>query len=251
MKQIGILVALSLLTTTIYAHDCDKSATPKKSPWDGTNVQLGYIFNTGNTQSLSFNVATNLDYTQEAWQNAFLGEFQYARQNGITSRQYFHINNQAQFDIHETERMKDYIFVNGDGVASRFSPYDYQTSLASGYGRTLFNTDIFTWKAQIGPGYRYSKLQNSSQSDSDVILMLQTDASLKLGKWGTLEQMVRYEIASAYNFLQANTSLTNKITGHIAIKASFNLTNYSAIPANSSNKYKTDTVTNISLVYNF
>lgn len=251
MKQHICAIALLLSASTGYAHDCNKESNPQKNPWDGTNVQLGYIFNTGNTRSLSFNLATNLDYTQEAWQNTFLGEFQYARQNGIASRQYFHVNNQSQFDIHETERMRDYIFVNADGVASRFSPYDYQTSLAAGYGRTLVNNDWFLWKAQAGPGFRYSKLQNSNQADSDVIVMLQTDAQFKLGKWGTLEQQVRYDIASAYNYLLATTSLTNNITGHIAIKASFTLTNYSAIPANSSNTVKTDTVTNLSLVYNF
>lgn len=253
MKQWLSLLFISALCTygLASAEDCKKDDQSHKNAWDGTNVQLGYIFNTGNTKSLSFNVATNIIYNQEAWQNTFLGEFQYAEQNGVANRQYFHLNDQAQFDIHETERMKDYIFVNGDSVMTRFSPYDYQTSLAGGYGRTLFNTDTFTWKAQAGPGVRYSKLQGSNQTDTDLMFMLQTDASLKLGKWGTLGQSIRYELASPYNYLLATTSLTNNITGHIAIKGSFTLTNYSEIPSTSTKTIKTDTVTNISLVYNF
>lgn len=240
---ISILAPLNALAHANHA--------PTPSPWDGTNAQAGYILNTGNSKSMNINLATNIIYKQTEWQNTFLTEFQYAEQSSVANKQQLHFNDQAQFNLHNLDPMRSFLFANADSLFTRFNPYSNQTVVAGGYGVRLIKTQSFLLTVQAGPGFRYSKVQNSSETEKDPIITTQANAELKLGKFGTLTQSARYDIAKPYSFLRTVTSLTNKITGHIAIKGSYIVTNYSRVPSSSNRDKKTDTVTNISIVYNF
>lgn len=253
LKKI-ILLFLLMPSAATFAHTCDKCKKGEKhpSPWDGSNALVGYIRNTGNTNSSSINLSTNALYKKSWWQNTFLGEFQYGKQDHKSNRQYFHFNDQIQFNLNPKKPNDNFIFVNSDTVLTRFGPYSYQMVDAAGYGRQLVNTKRFQLSAQAGPGYRRNKQNDQSHKISGTaVLTTQGNATLTLGKWGTLTQSARFDWAKPYNYLQTVTALTNKIWDHVAIQISYTVTYYSQIPANSTNTKKLDTVSNISLVYNY
>jgi putative salt-induced outer membrane protein len=249
-----LTAALSLTTLTAFAHSCEhcKKGGRAPSPWDGSNANVGYIRNTGNTNSSTLNLGTNVLYKKNWWENTFLGEFQYGKQNGKSNRQYFHFNDQVQFFLDPKVKNSNFIFVNNDTQLNRFGPYRYQMVTAAGYGRQLVNTKRFQWSAQAGPGYRRNKRNTGDKKTSGTaVLTTQTNATLMLGKWGTLTQLVRFDMAKPYNYLTTVTALTNKIWEHVAVQISFTTQYYSKIPSGSSNTEKLDTITNISLVYNY
>lgn len=255
-KKIAITILLFTLLpmSAAFAHNCAKCKKKAKgpTPWDGSNALVGYVRNTGNTNSSSINLSTNVLYKKKTWQNTFLGEFQYGKQDGKSTRQYFHFNDQIQYFLDPTKKNTNYLFTNGDTVLTRFGPYRYQMVYAAGYGRQLFNNKTFQLSAQAGPGYRRNKKnQAGSKISGTAVLTTQANATLVLGKWGTLTQSARFDFAKPYNYLQATTAITNKIWEHVAIQLSYQITYYSQIPDGSTNTKKLDTVTNVSLVYNY
>lgn len=254
-KMNSILLSLTFFPIiTTFAHPCPKCKHKDRgpTPWDGSNALIGYVRNTGNTSSSSINLSTNVLYKKTTWQNTFLGEFQYGKQDGRSNRQYYHFNDQVQYFLDPTKKNNNFLFLNGDSVITRFGPYRYQMVYAAGYGRQLVNNKTFQLSAQAGPGYRRNKKnQAGSKISGTAVLTTQANATLMLGKWGTLTQSARFDFAKPYNYLQATTALTNKIWDHVAIQLSYQISYYSQIPSGSTNTKKLDTVTNISLVYNY
>lgn len=241
-------------TTAALAHSCDKCKNGKSapSPWDGSNINIGYIRNSGNTSNTTLNLAANAIYAKKWWQNTFLGEFQYGKSNGKSTRHYFHFNDQLQFYLDPKVKNDNFIFVNNDTQLTRFGPYSYIMVNAAGYGRKLVDKKMFIWTAQMGPGYRRNKSNTYPyRITSTVLLTTQTNVTLKLGKWGTFTQSARFDWAKPYNYLTTVSALTNKIWNHVAVQISFTTQYYSRIPADSTNTKKLDTTTNISLVYNY
>ena len=246
-----LLIILIFPITTTFAHNCNK-CKKKPSPWDGTNVLFGYIRNTGNTNSSNINFSANAIYKKRTWQNTFLAEFQYGKQDGQANRQYYHLNDQWQYFLNPKKKNDSFIFVNGDNVINRFGPYIYQMVYAVGYGRQLIDRKTFKLSLQAGPGYRRNKQSGANGKVTDgPILTTQGNASLLLGKWGTLSQSARFDWGRAYNYLTAATALTNKIWGHLAVQISYTINYYSQIPPSSDRRDKLDTISNVALVYNF
>lgn len=254
VRKLYCFIILFLLpTTAAFAHSCDHCKKHKgPTPWDGSNALVGYIRNTGNTNSSSINLGSNILYKKPTWQNTFLGEFQYGKQDGKSNRQYFHFNDQIQYFFDPKKQNDNFVFLNGDTVLTRFGPYSYQMVYAVGYGRQLINNKTFQLSAQAGPGYRRNKKNEpNSKASGTAIITTQENATLTLGKWGTLTNQTRFDLAKPYNYLQSTTTITNKIWDHVAIQMSYQITYYSQIPAGSTNTNKLDTITNISLVYNY
>ncbi len=252
MKQNYLSLLLCCITTCALAHAPKPPVKQKHpSPWDNSNAQVGYIVNRGNTDSSMFNLGGNVQFTKPRWQNQFQGQFQYGIAEHVTNRQYTHLYDQIQYDLNNDGKHDNYIFANADATLTRYGPYTYQTVYAAGYGRDWITTKHFTLSAQIGPGYRRNKEHSSNRVRDAFVATTQANAALKLGCCGTITQTVRYDIAKPYNYMQAVTAFTNKIVGHVAIQTSYTLTHYSNIPSNNPNTKKTDSITNLSLVYNF
>ncbi|PHQ79988.1 MAG: hypothetical protein COB66_05755 [Coxiella sp. (in: Bacteria)] len=248
------LVIIVLPSPIVMAHDVakDKKANaPHPSPWDGTNAQVGYVVNRGNTNSSMMNLGLNLSYKKPRWQNQFQAQFQYGKQDHTANRQYTHLNDQVQWSLNDHKKLDNFIFTNGDSIITKFGPYSYQNVFAAGWGKRWVDTKHFTLSAQVGPGYRVTKVQDESDVESSFIGTVQSNISLILSSYGTLTQSIRFDLAKPYNYVQAVTAFTNKIVGHIAVQVSYTLTYYSQIPTSSANTKKMDTITNISLVYNF
>ena len=236
MDRTSTFLFIPLLTQ---AHPCkDACKDAPTSPWDGTNAQIGYTKNSGNTNNSILNLGLNLTYKKPRWQNIFLSQFQYGKDSGAVNRVYTHLNNQTQFNFKEKPKKNDYIFLTGDAIITRFGPYSYQNVLSAGWGRRWINTKYFLLSGQIGPGYRISKIQNTNSVEYTPLGALQANMSLTYNNYGTLTQSINYDIAKPYNYLQAVTAFTNKIVAHIAVQVSYTITYYSEIPAASTNTKK-------------
>lgn len=227
---------------------------PKKtpSPWAGTNAQLGYIVNTGNTNATSLNAGLNLVYTQPKWTNAFQFTAYLNKSKGVVSKEQYFVTNQWSYYLGSTR--SNYLFFNGRFMDDRFSPYEYQSVFATGYGHDIIKTDRFTLSAQAGPGLRHNSIRNDDgthQVEDNVILTTATTAKWQATKNLALSEQLNYDTGKPYDYAKSVTALTDSLGGHLAMQLSYTVEYYSKIPRFSVNTKKTDTITNIALVYNF
>ncbi len=219
------------------------------SHWDGSNISLGLNMTTGNTSTKSLTSSTIAKYTRERWQNTATVQLWNSEENGTTTKRKFFLQNQANYYFNANKT--NFIFLNANDTIDHFSPYQYQLVALGGYGRTLVQNDKVTLAAQVGPGWRRNKERGTGKTTNNFVVSPQVDFDWKMTKNTTFSQNVRYDLGNPYNYLRAESSLTNKLMGNLAIAVNFILENYSKIPAGSSRKIKTDTTTNIALVYTF
>ncbi len=226
-----------------------KSEAIDKSHWDGSNATLGLNTNTGNTNTATANAGFNLLYKNDPWSNVANLGILWGRANGEVNKQKFTFVDQANYSFRKAN--KSFFFMNGDFTADRFSPYRFVFVGSAGYGRDLYRSKAFILSAQAGPGWRRNQVQITREDSSHIILVTQANMTWNISDKGQLTELLRYDIGAPFDYLQTITAFTNKIVGNLAVQISFELDYYSQIPPMSTFTQKVDTISAVSLVYNF
>lgn len=223
---------------------------PAVHPWKGSNVQLGGTMNTGNTDLLNFNSTVNLQYKKGSWDDAGRANYQYGTQDGALIAQVLSLNNQTNFYFNG--KQQNFIFLKESYLQDWFSPYRYQASASTGYGRDLYKTDRVRWSVQAGPGYRFAQARNDpSEKEDSVILNTGTKLAWQITPNLSFSQDISNEYGSSYDYLHTVTELMSKLYGHLSLGLTFTVDYYSRIPPDSSFTVRTDTTTAVNLVYTF
>ncbi|WP_423063133.1 DUF481 domain-containing protein [Candidiatus Paracoxiella cheracis] len=221
----------------------------KKSPWNGTNAQLGYVVNTGNSNNSNLSAGLNVLYNKPKWANTFQANAYLNKSLGVVTKEQYFLTN--QFTYYFTKSRRNYIFSNFRFIEDRFSPYEYQVVFSAGYGRELIKTKRFTLSAQAGPGIRHDFIRTTRIYDNHLILSTAMTMNWQITSKVALSEQLNYDIGPPFDYLNSVTALTATLAGHLAAQLSYTVQYYSKIPMGSSNTEKTDTITNIALVYNF
>lgn len=234
----------------VFAHSkkCSEHSH-KDSPWHGTSAKFGAVINTGNTNTSQYNAGGTLDYTKNRWNNVTVTNWQFGKSEGEVNQEKYFIQNELNYGLDPTR--KKYLFQTASYTEDKFSPYKYQLLIAAGFGFHLWRTDRFSLRFQFGPGYRRDEVDGTDEVHDQIVATTRTTMKWQMTKNSNFRQIVQYDIGSQYNYLKTVSVVTNKVTGHIAIQLSYVVENYSRIPLGSSNTEKTDTTTNIAVVYNF
>lgn len=243
-------VALADEGTTLTPEQAkQKAQAVEKSPWDGTSASMGANVSTGNTRSAVANAGFNLIYAKDPWSNTFNLAALWGRANGSTNKEKFTAVDQMNYSFHKEN--KSFFFTNGDFTADRFSPYTYVFVGSAGYGRDLYRSEKFELSAQAGPGWRRNEVREDQDTDDHVILVMQSNMTWNITDKGSLTELLRYDYGAPFDYFQTITAFQNKIIGNLAVQISFELDYYSKIPPMSTFTQKTDTISAVSLVYNF
>jgi putative salt-induced outer membrane protein len=250
LLKLVLLGALVFTQAIVLAEDPAPAApAAPKSPWDGSNASTGFTMNTGNTVSKNLNASLNVQYKKERWTNTSNAGLQWQTSSGVTSKDKYTFTNQTNYSFSQSQ--KSFVFMNVNLTIDHFSPYNYVFVGSSGYGRDIVKTPTFLLSAQLGPGYRRNKQRDDDLINNHFVLASQGNMSWNITKAGTLTEMARFDWGQPFDYFQTVTAFTNKIIGNLAMQASFELDYTSSIPPSSSQTRKTDTITSLSLVYNF
>ena len=226
-----------------------KSKAIEKSHWDGTNASLGANANTGNTRTATINAGFNALYKNDPWSNTANFAVLWGKADGSVNKEKFTAVDQLNYSFHKEN--KSFFFMNGDFTADRFSPYSYVFVGAAGYGRDLYRSTKLVLSAQAGPGWRRNEVRENGDPNSNIIIVTQANFKWNVTDKGVFTELFRYDIGAPFDYLQTITAFQNKIIGNLAVQLSFELDYYSKIPPNSTFTQKTDTISAVSLVYNF
>ena len=217
-------------------------AFAQERPWDAT-ISLGYVGTTGNTDTTTFNAEALLTYNSLRWTHN--GKFQGlgAQENDITKAERYYLEEKSDFNLDENQ----YLFIKGSYTDDRFSGFNYQAAVSSGYGRYLLRNDVFNLQGFGGVGYRQNDIIDA-ESEGEVILSLGENFSWQISDSSALTQSVTSEIGDELTVTRFEIGLESNIIDRIATKIAFQARNTSKVPAGNK---KTDTQTSISLVYTF
>lgn len=207
------------------------------------SIALGYVGTTGNTETTTFNTEMLLTLRTENWTHN--GKFQAlgSQENDVTTAERYYLEEKSDYNIDEDQ----YVYGKGTYTDDRFSGFDYQAMLGAGYGRHLIRRDDFDLQAFGGPGYRENAISDGDNVGEGV-LSLGENLTWRISDSAALTQSFITDIGEELTVSKFDIGLETNIVGNITTKVSFQARHISEVPVGTE---KTDTMTSVSLVYNF
>ncbi|MFP4533354.1 MAG: YdiY family protein [Desulfobacterales bacterium] len=222
-----------------------------ESPWNGEG-ELGFLMTSGNSETESLNAKFDLTYETDRWRHNGRFEALYSAKEietdageseMETSAEKYLVSGKSGYKFTEN----NYAFLTGTYEDDRFSGYDYQTSVSAGYGRRVFKTERMLLEMEIGPGYRYNKL-DSGGDEEEAILRGYALFTSKLTQNSSFKQELGVETGADQTVTKSVSSVKAQVIGALSMKAAFTLEHTSSVPADTE---KTDTETALTMVYSF
>lgn len=211
--------------------------------WTGSG-ELGLVFARGNTDTETLNTEVKLKYTRERWTNASRLSYLRSESDGDLEADRFVFDNKTDYTL------SDVSYVTGVGRYDQdeFSSFEFQTSLAIGYGRKLIDTERQAFSVEIGPGVRYSEIRDTGETETDLIARGGADYRLAISENAELTNRSLVESGSSNTFLENETALTVAINDAFALKTGFLVRHNTEV---EPGRESTDYLTTVNLVYSF
>ncbi|TXK64833.1 DUF481 domain-containing protein [Alkalisalibacterium limincola] len=129
-----------------------------------------------------------------------------------------------------------------------FAAYDYQATIAVGYGHKFIDTDETKLATSIGPGYRRARYASTQAIENEMIVRGTLEFSHQLTETTQVTNDFLMESGSDNTFAQNDLGLAVAINASMALKVGLQARhNTQTDPGRKS----TDTLTTLNLVYKF
>ena len=218
--------------------------------WKG-ETELGVLITSGTTEETNINGRLGLLHEVESWRNS--GEFRtnYSEtEDETTTEKYL-----AELETNYKFDKNQYWFLRGSYEDDRFSGYDFESTVTTGYGNRVWNSGERSFlDLSVGGGYRYNRLEmvnaKGEDTEKEAIARLAGKFDYALTANSLFRQKLSTEIGldDSNTVTESETSLQANVIGNLSMKAAFRVKHLSDPPVGSEN---TDTETSLSLLYGF
>ncbi|WP_336366022.1 DUF481 domain-containing protein [Marinobacter sp. C2H3] len=238
------IVSLSAMAVVPLAHAADDG------PFKG-EAELGVLMTSGNTDETNVNGRLALTHEVERWRNNAELSTNYSQTDNTTTAEQYQAALQTDYKFAE----RQFWFVRGAWEKDRFSGYDFESSLTTGYGNRVWEQgDRSFLDLSAGAGYRYNKLEepdeNGDDTEKEAIARLAGQFDYALSENALFRQKLSTEVGLDENntISKSETSLQANVVGNLSMKVAYRVKHVSDPPAGSTS---TDTETSLSLLYGF
>ncbi len=210
--------------------------------------EFGFIATTGNTETTSIKskLSAHQDLTQ--WSNTFIVEALYKKDevNGeeLTTAQKYFLSGQGNYKL---ENPAHRLFGFASYEDDRFSSFNYQATLASGWSQEMWENDTSKFSYSIGPGYSFNQT-NEGINQNGMIVRAALNYQWKISDTANFKQLLSTEVGSDNTKSKSETSVSAQISGDLSLKVSLILDHNSDVADDIDNL---DTQTAVTLVYSF
>lgn len=218
--------------------------------WEG-EAELGVLITTGNTDETNINGRLGLKHEIESWRNMAEFSSNYSEAEDETTTEKYKSSLETNYKFDENQ----YFFLRGTYERDRFSGYDFESTVTTGYGNRVWNQGKRSFlDLSVGGGYRFNKLEEVNDEGEDeekeAIGRLAAQFNYALSENALFRQKLSTEIGLDENNVisQSETALKANIVGNLSMKLAYRVEHVSDAPADSNS---TDTETSISLLYGF
>ncbi len=211
--------------------------------WTGKG-ELGLAFSKGNTDSQTAVTKVALDRETETWKHDLDAAFLYGKSDGVESAYRYEWSAASGYQFQPRHRLSGSMRNERD----HFATNEYQWTAALGYGYDAIANERTRLSFEIGPGYRWAKLQDVRVHNDEVIVRGQMDFSRQLTETTSLFDTLLVESGDENTFVRNDLGLQVKMTDALALKAGVQVRhNTDTLP----DTRRTDTLTTVNVVYGF
>lgn len=252
MKNASVLILILLVSAHALSENNEKSLF--------TDLELGFIASTGNTETMSLRGRINTKHDLEKFKNNYVVEAFFredkvrTESNGettteiqTTAEKYF-LSIQSDYKLEEEHKG---IFGFGSYEQDKFSSYEYQASIASGYSDRLLINERSYLSFSIGPGAAFNEIRETGESSFFGMLRASAEYLLLLSENAKFTQIFSSEIpfeSGQNRKTKAQSALTVKLISNLGIQISFVIDHNSKVTEGIES---TDTQTSVTVVYSF
>lgn len=228
----------------------DAAAPPAEGPWSGS-VSGGYLGTTGNSKASSANVTARLEYAAGPWTHTGRASANLASQREGSTAEAYTVLGRTRYNFAE----RFYAFGSVDGIADRFSSFEYQVSEALGLGWNAIRRPNHRLDLEAGPGFRQSKLRDApetlvdeSGTENDVIGLGRLEYEWTISENASFLEKASVTAGENNTFYESISELKAGLIGNISLVLGYIVRHNTDVEPGFR---KTDTQTTISLEYAF
>lgn len=238
--EVTHLMHLTILTVPICLMSV--AADAETVAWKG-EVQLGVISTTGNSETEVVKAGASLVNERLRWRHSGAVDFVRSVNQDTTTARRFSLLAKSDYKITQLSYAFGVLTYEDD----RFSGYDYQASVAAGYGRKLIAREGLLLEVELGPGARRNEPESGDTQD-EAILRGALNLDWKIGATAGLAELFSVEAGEEITRTKSVTALRSHIAGNLAAKITYTVRHASAAPVGTD---ETDTEFSVTLVYAF
>jgi len=219
------------------------SASAQEESGVATQLELGAIFTSGNTENENIKYKVVVDWDQQDWDYQFTSEGFRASQNGISNAQRLYHTGSANYTINADSYVQGRIAYEND----KFSGFESQSDATVSYGRNMLQSrSNMTLGLTAGVGVRRS--ETVLETETVAIARLAANYNWNVSESADFIQNFSIESGSDSSIYRSETGIQTDILENLSLKFSVKVKHQTAVPIN---REKTDTETAITLVLNF
>ncbi len=208
-----------------------------------SEVELGAVFTSGNTENESVNFRGEVDWRRDAWEYGFLLDGFRASQDNVRTAERMYYVGDARYDVNDVSFVLTRLAHEDD----EFSGYDSQTDISINYGRNMLTTvENMSLTLNAGVGARQSR--TATEDFDEAIIRLAGDYQWQISESALFGQVLSTEAGDRTSIFRSETSIETTILDNLSLRFSFNVKHQTEVPVG---REKTDTETAITFVMNF
>ncbi|WP_069471810.1 DUF481 domain-containing protein [Candidatus Marithrix sp. Canyon 246] len=214
-----------------------------KKAWRA-EAEVGFYQMTGNTDNQNLLGRFEGSYVKESWRHKLNLDAIRTKNDDKLAAEAYRLIFQSNYHLSD----KHYLFNRIKYEDDNFSNFDYESSMAVGYGLTIFNTKITSLSLDVGLGMRRSETKHTNDITEEPIGVSQINFSRKIGSHSTFSQDFIVDLGKEYTSSESFTALKVSITDTIAMNLSYLVKHKNNV---TDTKEEVDAITAVTLVYNF
>lgn len=242
-SSIGLALLLPLT-----AQGQDSEVDPGN--WEG-EAELGVLITSGNSDETNINSRLGVKHEVDTWRNTAEFRSAYSETEGLTTTEKYRTALETDYKFSD----RQYWFVRGFYEDDRFSGFDFQSSVTTGYGNRVWQAGEASFlDLSAGAGYRFNKLEqpgpDGSRDDDEAIARVAAQYDQALSANALFRQTLSVEMGleDEATTTESETSVQARLVGAVSMKAAYLVQHLSDPPAGAE---KTDTEVSLSLLYGF
>lgn len=259
----SILLVLGLVSAPLAAapstfmfddiQDRDPAIEEEGSVWRAS-AEFGFLMRSGNTDSKSWKTKLDLQRDTELWRHRAAFTYDRAERKTDTGTE---IDTDRLFTSIQSNRVfgsnkNSSFFMYGSHEKDKMSSFNYQRTIAAGYGSRYRHNEKLFADFEIGPGLSYNKPINE-KSDVDGILRLAANIEWDISESSRFTQLLSSEVGEDNTRSRAVSALTANLNSRLAMRLTLTFTHNTSVGeiSNGIKPEKLDTETAVTLVYTF
>ncbi|MGM0480933.1 MAG: DUF481 domain-containing protein [Pseudomonadota bacterium] len=250
-----LILSVSANGQTFMFDDAEDMDTESVEEWEAS-AELGLLFTTGNTKSESLKGKFNVSRDYKRWRHKGVADYYTAEQEDQSTGESYEtadrlfLSGQSNYKFAENSKSSLFVFASYEG--DEYSGYEYQSTVALGYGARYRYSEAIYADYEVGPGYsRYKEIENgvARESQGSAILRLAGNMHWTISETSKFSALLSSELGEENTKSRGEVSVSSNLNSSLAMKFSFAATHNSEV-ANETIE-KLDTEAAVTLVYSF